>query len=220
MDKGRIWRGFFYCLGLLVLAFGISLNTKTNLGVSPLISVSYSAAYILNANFGNMTFLWYGVFVLVQIICHLCTKRYREIVIDILQIPLSMVFTRFLNVFAVLLPNMTGSMVVRILLLLLAIVCTGAGIGLTINARLVLNPGDGIVQALADCSGKKVSTVKNVLDAVCVMITVIISLIFTREVVGIGIGTILAVIGVGRVVAVYNRFFKEGQLKLSGLEGR
>lgn len=218
MNKGRIWRGFFYCLGLLVLAFGISLNTKTNLGVSPLISVSYSVAYICDANFGNVTFLWYGVFVLVQIICHIFIKRYREIVIDILQIPLSVVFTRFLNVFAVVLPNMTGSLVVRILLLLVAIVCTGVGIGLTINARLVLNPGDGIVQALADCSGKKVSTVKNMLDAACVCITIIISLIFAGELVGIGIGTILAVIGVGRVVAVYNRFFKEGQLKLSDLE--
>ncbi|MBQ7920587.1 MAG: hypothetical protein IJ324_11690 [Lachnospiraceae bacterium] len=218
MSKGRIWRVFFYCLGLLILAFGISLNTKTNLGVSPLISVSYSVAHICNANFGNMTFLWYAVFVLVQIVCHICTKRYREIIIDILQIPLSVVFTRFLNVFAVIIPDMTGGMVFRLLALILAIVCTGVGIGLTINAHLILNPGDGIVQALADCSGKKVSTVKNLLDATCVMITIVISLLFTGGIVGIGIGTILAVIGVGRVVAVYNHFFKEGQLKLSGLE--
>ncbi|MBQ8822953.1 MAG: hypothetical protein IJZ82_09945 [Lachnospiraceae bacterium] len=217
MSKGKIWRGFFYCLGLLVLAFGISLNTKTNLGVSPLISVSYSVAHICSANFGNITFLWYVVFVLVQIGCHIATKRYRMIVSDILQIPLSMVFTRFLNVFAVLIPDMQGGMLPRILALLLAIVCTGAGIGLTLNARLILNPGDGIVQVLADCSGKKVSTVKNVLDATCVVITIIISLIFAGEIVGIGLGTIMAVIGVGRVVAIYNHFFKETQLKRSGI---
>ena len=220
MDKSKIWRVLFYCLGLLILAFGISLNTKTNLGVSPLISVSYSVAYICEANFGNMTFLWYGVFVLVQVGCHVCTKRYREIIIDILQIPLSMVFTRFLNVFAVVLPDMTGSLVPRFLALILAIVCTGAGIGLTINVRLILNPGDGIVQALADCSRKKVSTVKNVLDATCVVITIVVSLIFAGEIVGIGLGTIVAVIGVGRVVAVYNHFFKDAQLKLSGMEDK
>ena len=220
MDKGKIWRGLFYCLGLLILAFGISLNTKTNLGVSPLISVSYSVAYICEANFGNMTFLWYGVFVLVQVVCHVCTKRYREIIIDILQIPLSMVFTRFLNIFAVVLPDMTGSLVPRFLALILVIVCTGAGIGLTINARLILNPGDGIVQALADCSGKKVSTVKNILDATCVVITIVLSLVFAGEIVGIGLGTIVAVIGVGRVVAVYNHFFKAVQLKLSGMEDK
>lgn len=217
MKKKTFWRGFFYCLGLLVLAFGISLNTKTNLGVSPLISVSYSVAHICNANFGNMTFLWYVVFVLVQVVCHLFTRRYREILVDVLQIPLSMVFTRFLNVFAILLPDMTGAVIPRILALLLAIACTGVGIGLTLNARLILNPGDGIVQVLADCSGRKVSTVKNVLDATCVVLTIVISLIFAGEIVGIGLGTILAVIGVGRVVAVYNHFFRDGQLRLSGL---
>ncbi len=35
MQKNYIYRGGFYLVGLLVLALGISLNTKTGLGVSP-----------------------------------------------------------------------------------------------------------------------------------------------------------------------------------------
>ena len=42
MQKNYIYRGGFYLVGLLVLALGISLNTKTGLGVSPIISVSWS----------------------------------------------------------------------------------------------------------------------------------------------------------------------------------
>lgn len=201
------------------MSLGIVLNTKTNLGVSPLISVSYCVSELTQMNMGNVTFLWYVVFVLVEIGSHICTKRYKAIVPDILQIPLSVVFTRFMNLFSAVLPEVGESWTMRLLFLAVAIVLTGVGISLTLSARLVPNPGDGIVQALADCSGKKVSTMKNILDAVCVIITIVISLIFAGKIIGVGIGTVFAVIFVGRVVAVFNRFFKKGIERLSGLQG-
>lgn len=91
-------------------------------------------------------------------------------------------------------------------------------LGITLNTRLIPNPGDGIVQALSDCSGKKVSTVKNILDAICVMLTILISMLFAGKLIGVGIGTVLAVVFVGRVVAVGNYLWKDGIIKLSGLE--
>ena len=117
MQKNYIYRGGFYLVGLLVLALGISLNTKTGLGVSPIISVSYSISTIWNLNFGNMTMVLYCIFVLVEILLHtiLCRKELKRedialehanemnlklvLIMDLLQIPLSLVFTRFLNVF-------------------------------------------------------------------------------------------------------------------------
>lgn len=207
----NILRGLSYIIGLLVLALGIILNTKTNLGVSPLISVSYFVSELAQINMGNVTFIWYMVFVLVEVVSHICTKRYKVIVTDVLQIPLSMVFTRFMNLFSAILPEVGENMGKRLLFLAVAIVLTGVGIALTLNARLVPNPGDGIVQALADCSGKKVSTMKNILDAASVLITIIISLIFGGKIIGVGIGTVLAVIFVGRVVAVCNRILLASQ---------
>lgn len=220
MTKERFFRVFFYMMGLLVLALGITLNTKTNLGVSPLISVAFCVSVLLNANFGDMTLIWYIVFVAVEIGCHIRLKRYKVILADILQIPLSIVFTRFMNLFSDVISDMTGSVVIRGIFLMVAIVLTGAGIGLTLNARLIPNPGDGIVQAISDCCGKKVSTVKNILDAFCVVITSVICLVFAGKVIGIGAGTILAVIFVGRMVAVFNHFCRDKLLKLSGLEAQ
>lgn len=207
----NILRGLSYIIGLIVLALGIILNTKTNLGVSPLISVSYCVSELAQINMGNVTFIWYMVFVLVEVVSHICTKRYKVIVTDVLQIPLSMVFTRFMNLFSAILPEVGENMGKRLLFLAVAIVLTGVGIALTLNARLVPNPGDGIVQALADCSGKKVSAMKNILDAACVLITIIISLVFEGKIIGVGIGTVLAVIFVGRVVAVCNRILLASQ---------
>ena len=39
MEKVNRW--IFYILGMVVLAAGITLNTKKGLGVSPIISVAY-----------------------------------------------------------------------------------------------------------------------------------------------------------------------------------
>ena len=61
----------FYLMGLLILAMGLTLNTKAGLGVSPIISLSYAASVIWNRNFGDMTFVLYGIFVLIQAAIHL-----------------------------------------------------------------------------------------------------------------------------------------------------
>lgn len=218
MKKEIFFRGFFYIAGMLLLAFGITLNTRTNLGVSPLISVAFCVSNLADRNIGDVTLLWYTIIVFVEIVCHICSKRYRSIMGDILQIPLSIAFTRFMNIFSELIPSMNGSKLIRLLFLALAIVLTGIGICFTLNVRLIPNPGDGIVQVISDCAGKKVSTIKNILDAVCVIITIMISMTFAGKIIGIGVGTILAVIFVGRVVAIFNYFFKEKIMKLSGLK--
>ena len=69
--------------------------------------------------------------------------------------------------------------------------------------HIVPNPGDGIVQALADIFGANTGTVKNIFDISCVALTAILSLIFTQSIIGIGIGTLAAALGVGRVIALF-----------------
>ena len=52
MKKEYGLRVLFYLIGLLVLAAGLTLNTKAGLGVSPIISVAYSVSVIAGQNFG------------------------------------------------------------------------------------------------------------------------------------------------------------------------
>ena len=67
INRSTLFRVLFYLLGLLVLALGLTLNTKTGLGVSPIISVAYSISVISGQNFGNMTLVLYSLFVVIQI---------------------------------------------------------------------------------------------------------------------------------------------------------
>ena len=150
MEKVNRW--IFYVLGMVVLAAGITLNTKTGLGVSPIISVAYCVSQIFELNFGDMTFVLYGIFVVVQ----LFLRERRERLATLLQFPLSLVFSRLLNLCSACIPYQAAahSLPENLAVLALAIVLTGVGVALTVNMRLVPNPGDGIVQAVAQRMGR------------------------------------------------------------------
>lgn len=78
MNKSYIYRGLFYIASLLVLALGITLNTKTGLGVSPIISVSFSISTIWHLNFGNTTLMLYAIFVAIEMILHIIRSLRAE----------------------------------------------------------------------------------------------------------------------------------------------
>ena len=108
MKKNTFYRGVFYAIGLLVLALGITLNTKTGLGVSPIISVAFCISTIWDLNFGNITLALYASFVIVEMILHTIRRPHglkSLLVKDMLQLPLSLIFTRFLNIFGSVIPD-------------------------------------------------------------------------------------------------------------------
>ena len=171
-SKKAIYRWTVYILGFILLAMGIVLNTKCGLGVSPIISVAYTFSLILGTKIGNTTLVLYSVFVLFEIILHAIRKCPKKIFLfDILQIAVSVIFTRFINLFSDFIPQLDvvyknqwqGSMPFRIFVLFIAITLTGLGAAMSLNMRLVPNPGDGIVQAVADTIKKPVGFTKKLL---------------------------------------------------------
>lgn len=237
MKHAALYRWAFYLLGLLVLAAGLTLNTKAGLGVSAIISVSSSISEVFGFSFGNTTLGLYSVFIVIEIILHTIRDRNYEkntaealknagrrnrklvLLMDILQLPLSIVFTRFLNIFSALIPDFAlGGMAVRVLVLLTAIAFTGIGAAMSLNMRIIPNPGDGIVQAIADCVNKEVGFTKNCVDVVNILISTSIGLIFAGHLAGVGIGTVLAGVGVGRVIAVFNHLFYDRMNRLACVE--
>ena len=206
MDKKRL-RILVYVVVMFILALGLTLITKANLGVSPIISVPYSISQITGLNFGDLTFVVYAMFVVVQIIIHIRLKNHKRIASDILQLPLSLIFTRLLNIFTVHIPT-SQNLGIRFIILTFAIICTGIGAAMSLSMQIVPNPGDGIVQALAERFDKSVGITKNLFDCLNLSITLCISLFIAHQIVGVGIGTVIAVVGVGRVIALFNHIFE------------
>ncbi len=65
---------------------------------------------------------------------------------------------------------------------------------------------------------KSVGFTENCFDLTNITITVILSFVFAGHLVGVGVGTILAMIGVGRTIAVFNHFIYKKMKELAAVE--
>ena len=189
-----------YLVGLCFLACGITMNTKTQLGVSPVISVAYGISALLGISFSVMTFVYYAFLILVQLL--LLGKAFEHI--QWLQIVTSFLTSALISVFDALLPTAQG-IPFRVGFLLLAIVLTGIGIILTVGAEFVPNPADGTARAIAVRTGRSLGFSKNLLDLVSILLAAVLSIVFLRRIVGVGAGTVVTMLLTGRVVALLQK---------------
>lgn len=206
------WRIGYYLVGLVLLAIGLTLNTKTGLGVSPIIAVPFSISNIWNLNFALMTFCLYTLFVFLQML--LDGKEWRWS--TLLQVPFSLVFSVLLDWFGRL-PIALCALWQNLLLLLAAMVLTAVGVTLMVNMRLVPNPADGMADALGKRLNRGMGFGKNLLDLTCVAVTCVISLACGGRITAIGLGTLIAMVCVGRLIALCQRLFQKPMLCRAGL---
>lgn len=214
IGRQQVMRMLFYLAGMVILAFGITMNTKTGFGVSPIISIAYSVSTIWKLNFGNMTMALYCVFVIAQFIIRGKDRKWS----DLLQIPVALLVSQLLNLFSWLMRDFHfESFWINLAFLILAILLTGLGVVLSVDMHLVPNPGDGIVQAISDRTGKSLGLTKNLFDIGCIITTIVLGLTMEGKLIGIGLGTVLAVIGVGRAIALFNLLLWGPITKAAGL---
>ena len=214
IGRQQVMRMLFYLAGMVILAFGITMNTKTGLGVSPIISIAYSVSTIWKLNFGNMTMALYCVFVIAQFIIRGKDRKWP----DLLQIPVALLVSQLLNLFSWLMLDFHfESFWINLAFLILAILLTGLGVVLSVDMRLVPNPGDGIVQAISDRTGKSLGLTKNLFDIGCIITTIVLGRTMEGKLIGIGLGTVLAVVGVGRAIALFNLLLWGPITKAAGL---
>ena len=203
-----------YLIGMIILAIGLTLNSKVTLGVSPILSSPYAISEIFGLNYPDVIFYFYCILIILQLFIHVFIIRTKEkevLISDILQIVVSLIFTRIMNVVSMIIPvfetqcqGFFSTIYFRLIMLALAIVLIGLGASLTLNMHLIPNPGDGIVATLSQAMRKPLGTAKNIVDISCVFLAICISLISAHEIVGVGIGTLIAMLGVGRVISLIN----------------
>lgn len=215
MNQKLVARWCIYLAGLVFLAMGIMLNTKTGFGVSAVVSAQYSVSVLFGWNFGNVTMVFYIIYPLITML--LKGKNARAY--DLMQIVFGFFFTRMLNILGAMLPT-PATVPGRVIVLVLAIVSTGIGAAASLDMRLVPNPADGLVQAISDFTGKEMGFCKNAFDFGCMAFALAAGLIVNHSVmgVGVGIGTLASMLGIGRVIAWFNGHFKAKLLEIAGLQ--
>ncbi len=200
----HVKRVLSYVVGLFLMATGVSLSIQTSLGVAPVSSVSLTLGNVLGVEVGNMTILVFSTFVLIEYL--LLRRDFRWV--QLLQVPCAVLFGKFVTLTGVLFHGISpGSLFERVLLLLLAALCCGAGVLCYLTARLIPQAADGLVQILSQKLKVSLSTMKNYFDLGCVFFSAAVSLLFFHRLVGVGLGTLIMAVCVGRSLWLCTRLF-------------
>ncbi len=192
-----------YCLGLLVLAFGVTLSVNSNLGVSPVSSLPYVISQIVPISLGTCTTLVYAVYVLAQMV--LQGKKFQPILL--LQLVFSTVFGYFVDGAKYILGDfMLPTYFGRLAMLAASIVLIGISLVLYIDVKLAPMPAEGLVGCIADKWGKPFSKIKTLFDCTSVLVGTVLCFIFLGRLAGIREGTVITALLVGRMTGILRKF--------------
>lgn len=194
-------KSILYIVGLVLLATGLVLNTKTGWGAAPIASLPYYFSMKTGIRYGNLTLIEYACLVIAQFIIKGHDRKLR----DLLQIVYSLVFTQLLNLLSFI-PSTGDLLSCKILYLAGANVLAGFGSAMILSTHWITNPADSFVAAIAARTNRDIGLIKNIVDLSFVLATVFCSLFFSHRIQGVGIGTIITIFGLGRVIWFYNRY--------------
>lgn len=195
-----------YSLGLFILALGIALSVKSDLGVSPVSSVPLVLSKIAGLSLGTMTALVYIFNLVLQAI--ILRRDYKPV--NLLQIAVTFLFGFFTDATLWLtsfLP-VTDSYIIRFVYLAFGIVFVALGVFFYLNTSLMALPTDGTVQAIALKGRFKLHSVKIGYDCASAALALLLSLLVLGGIEGLGIGTVAAALGVGRLLGVFSGLLK------------
>lgn len=199
-------RVLVYLLGNFLVALGVIVSVKSRLGISPVQSIPFVCSRIFEIDQGLMTTFVYSGYILLQIIL----LRRAFPVSGFLQILISIIFGYFVFLCSRLLsfPD-PASYPLRLLLLLTSVLLIAFGLFFYLAARLIPQPSEGLILAIEKLSGWGIPNIKIAQDCAMVAAAVLISFVFTGSVMGVREGTLVSMLGVGRVLGVLSRFWRD-----------
>ena len=198
----------YACLavGVIINSFAIALITKSALGTSPISSLPYVLSLAFPAlSFGLLTFIINTLLIVLQIA--LLRRDFQPV--QLLQMLVNVVFSWIIDVSMALLagycPQGIAAQVVGVVV---GCAILAFGICVEVAPQVIVVPGEGAVRAIAQVTQKRFGTVKVVFDATLVATALVLSFIFFGEIRGLGLGTIIAALAVGRFCNLFNTHFK------------
>ncbi|MBO5460516.1 MAG: YitT family protein [Ruminococcus sp.] len=214
MSKKEIVKRYVLCVvSLFISALGVAVTKHGELGVSPISSVSNVLCEKFPAfSLGTWLFIWNCALILGQVA--LLRKNFKPI--QLLQVPMSLLFGVFTDIGTILVKNIPAEIyAVKILLVIAGTMILGLGIALAVIANAIMNSGEAFVKAVSDVSGKDFGNLKIIFDILCVITAAVLSLIFfSFRLRGIREGTIIAAATTGLMVKLFTKLLKDPMEKM------
>jgi len=149
-----------YILGLLLMAVGTAFSMMAGLGASP----SNVLPYTLHLLSGLPLFWCILKINMIYVLAQIVIER-KVRFSHFFQLIFALIFSSLLELMCWLLRDHSAlTYIGRLAFVIVGASLIGLGVCLYTTAKLVLMPTDGLVLTLANKTGKKFSTIKNILD--------------------------------------------------------
>lgn len=211
--KETIKRYAVNTVGIFIMTFAIRLTVSSGLGTTPLSTIpNVFSLRFPQISFGMFTFAWNMVMLAAQII--VLRKNFK--LIQLMQIPLTFVFSAFLDINERLLAWFKpDDLTAKMIAVAAGCVLMGVSVEMTVSADVVMNTGEAVVKAFCDTFGWKFGFAKIGFDVLYVFSGLVLSLIMFGCINGVGIGTVILAVTTGLFVnlseklisPIFNRFY-------------
>ncbi|MDO5845252.1 MAG: DUF6198 family protein [Methanocorpusculum sp.] len=188
--------------GIFIMAVGVSLSVKADLGTSPISCLPNVLSLALPLSIGGFTFIMNICFVLAQIA--ILRKRFRPF--QLLQIPMIFVFSVFIDFTMFLLTPLAPDFYpVQFFVMILSCAVLALGITILIKADVLMMAGDALIRVISQEAHKKFGNVKICFDVTLVVMSVIVSFALLGGLYGVREGSVIAAVLVGTIVKLYQK---------------
>ncbi|MDO5549952.1 MAG: DUF6198 family protein, partial [Lachnospiraceae bacterium] len=187
-----------YFVGLFIMALGVSISVKSNLGVSPVSSIPYTMTCVWGIEMGKATILFHGALVVLQII--LLRRAFQ--VKNLLQVIIGIVFgyyTTFCNWCMTFLPT-PENLAIRLAMMLFSTFIIALGLFFYVPADIMPLAGEGAMQTISQLTRIPFAKVKVAFDVSMVTVSLIVCLAALRGLGSVGAGTVIAAVLVGTIL--------------------
>lgn len=189
-------RTLLLCIALGVMAVGVALSIKADLGTSPISSVPYVVSLMSEMSVGTATILINAILLVGEIL--IMRRQFQPI--QLLQLAVVTLFGCLIDLCLWGLDGLTYADYGQQWMICIAgIIILGIGVGLEVTANLIPLPGEGLILSICTVLPIKFGNMKVITDVSLVLVAVLLSFAFLSGLYGVREGTIAAAICVGLV---------------------
>ena len=199
--QNLVKRSAVYSAGLLLMAFGIAMTVRADIGVAPGGVLAFTASKLTPLSIGMSTSVFHIFFMFVQ----LAIARKPSLSL-LFQFPLAYAFGFLIDVFYGLLNIQSSGLVHDIILLTSGVVVISLGIRAIVGADILLMPPDALALTVGEIFGWQMSKSKLAFDIVMTFLAAAITLIAVGDAfLSVGIGTVICAAVTGPIISLFTK---------------
>ena len=184
----------FLVIALEFMTLGIIFTIHGNLGITPISCPVYVLSLGFSPPLGEFTIAMHVLFVLIQIL--LLRSKFEYI--QLLQIPLGIIFGVLIDLNALLLGNYYPTKYLgKILFICIGSLSCAIGVSIEVTVKTVLIAGEGLLVAIITVFDLPLGKTKVAFDVSLLLISIVISLYLFKKIKGVREGTVIAAFLVG-----------------------